>query len=84
MNAKRAYFLPAVVVSVGTLMALSFTGLAAISVGRDPNGISGRVIKAFESLRDSSDIGRPTTAAAGTPAAVFIAEEGESLVGVAR
>jgi branched-chain amino acid transport system permease protein len=55
------------------------TGLAAISVGRDPNGIAGRIsglIEAFRSTRPT----RPVGAAAGTPAAAFIAEEGDSLV----
>lgn len=64
------------------------TGLAAVSVGRDPNGIAGRVFGAFERLRTTRPpSAMPTTtptASGGTPAAVFIAEEGEGLVAATR
>jgi branched-chain amino acid transport system permease protein len=60
------------------------TGLAAISVGRDPNGISGRLTNVIELFRASRPTSRPTATNAGTPAAVFMAEEGGGLVGVTR
>jgi branched-chain amino acid transport system permease protein len=55
------------------------TGLAAVSVGRDPNGFGGRVAQAAEKLRETLGLNRrqPTVAvpAQGT-AAVFLEEEG--------
>jgi branched-chain amino acid transport system permease protein len=56
------------------------TGLAAISVGRDPNGISGRLTNILELFRASRPKSRPNATFAGTPAAAFMAEEGDSLV----
>lgn len=56
------------------------TGLAAISVGRDPNGISGRLTNIIELFRASRPKSGPAATIAGTPAAAFIAEEGDSLV----
>jgi branched-chain amino acid transport system permease protein len=60
------------------------TGLAAISVGRDPNGISGRIANVIEMFRssrpDKTSLGTMAGTTAGTPAAAFIAEEGDSLV----
>jgi branched-chain amino acid transport system permease protein len=64
-------------------MQYILTGLAAVSVGRDPNGISGRISGALEQFR-STRPNRPVGAAAGTPAAAFIAEEGDTLVSAAR
>jgi branched-chain amino acid transport system permease protein len=57
------------------------TGLAAVSVGRDPNGISGRIANVIELFRAAKPTKPAAPAAAGTAAAAFIAEEGESLVG---
>jgi len=60
------------------------TGLAAISVGRDPNGIAGRFTDVIERVRSA---GRPQPqfmTAAGSPAAVFMSEEGEGLVSTAQ
>jgi branched-chain amino acid transport system permease protein len=57
------------------------TGLAAISVGRDPNGIAGRISGVIEQFRAAAKPQQPVATGAGTPAAAFIAEEGESLVG---
>jgi branched-chain amino acid transport system permease protein len=59
------------------------TGLAAISVGRDPNGISGRISNVLELFRAAGKK-PPIDTAAGTPAAAFIAEEGESLASAAH
>jgi branched-chain amino acid transport system permease protein len=59
------------------------TGLAAISVGRDPNGISGRISNVLELFRAAGKAA-PISTTAGTPAAAFIAEEGESLAGAAN
>jgi branched-chain amino acid transport system permease protein len=56
------------------------TGLAAISVGRDPNGISGRIANVIELFRAARPSSRPDATIAGTPAAAFLAEEGDSLV----
>jgi branched-chain amino acid transport system permease protein len=56
------------------------TGLAAVSVGRDPNGISGRLASVLEAFRSTRPTKPVVTATAGTPAAAFIAEEGEGLV----
>jgi branched-chain amino acid transport system permease protein len=56
------------------------TGLAAISVGRDPNGFGGRIAGLLNLFRASHPDAHQTVAAAGTPAAVFIAEEGETVV----
>jgi branched-chain amino acid transport system permease protein len=56
------------------------TGLAAISVGRDPNGISGRLTNILELFRAARPKSRPDAGLAGTPAAAFMAEEGDSLV----
>jgi branched-chain amino acid transport system permease protein len=60
------------------------TGIAAISVGRDPNGISGRITNVIELFRAAGPQRGSTAAIAGTPAAAFIAEEGDSLVGAGR
>jgi branched-chain amino acid transport system permease protein len=60
------------------------TGLAAISVGRDPNGISGRLTNVLELFRASRQDSRPSATNPGTPAAVFLAEEGGRLVGITR
>jgi branched-chain amino acid transport system permease protein len=61
------------------------TGLAAVSVGRDPNGIMGRISGVIEQFRVVTQQSKPTaggvTPHVGTPAAAFIAEEGEPLVG---
>jgi branched-chain amino acid transport system permease protein len=63
-------------------MQYILTGLAAISVGRDPNGIAGRISAVIEQFRAASKPKQTAVATgAGTPAAAFIAEEGESLVG---
>src|SRR5947209_948025 len=66
--------------SLGNLQFL-LTGLAAISVGRDPNGIGGRISAVAERFRRSPDTSTPDipTRASG-PAAVFLEEEA-SLVG---
>ena len=56
------------------------TGLAAISIGRQPNGISGHIANVIELFRSARPRSGPTEAIAGTPAAAFIAEEGGSLV----
>jgi branched-chain amino acid transport system permease protein len=57
------------------------TGLAAVSVGRDPNGIAGRLTGILELFRGARKTAAPvSTTTAGTPAAAFIAEEGDSLV----
>jgi branched-chain amino acid transport system permease protein len=69
--------------SIGTAQYL-LTGLAAITIGRDPNGFGGRIARIGERYR--AGWGTPTAlpAPAGTPAAVFIAEEGEVVVGASR
>ena len=68
---------------LGNLQYL-LTGLAAISVGRDPNGIGGRIADLAARVRDIWSPQRPgvvpAAAIAGTPAAVFMAEEGDQLV----
>ena len=71
---------------LGNLQFL-LTGLAAISVGRDPNGMGGRIADAADKLRDmfgyqvkSSSGALPAGSVAGTPAAVFMEEEGGQLV----
>jgi branched-chain amino acid transport system permease protein len=56
------------------------TGLAAISIGRQPNGISGHISNVIEMFRAARPRPGPSSAIAGTPAAAFIAEEGDSLV----
>src|SRR3954453_14974414 len=73
---------------IGNLNYL-LTGLAAISVGRDPNGVGGRIADGATKLREifgfqvkGTDLG--VTAIAGTPAAVFIEEEGGQLVSAGR
>jgi branched-chain amino acid transport system permease protein len=61
------------------------TGLAAISVGRDPNGLGGRIAGVIEDFRTGQsrrEVAIRVTA--GTPAAVFIAEEGDSVVSAAH
>lgn len=60
------------------------TGLAAISIGRDPNGISGRIANLIELLRLPGPSATASAGVAGTPAEVFIAEEGDSLVSAAH
>jgi branched-chain amino acid transport system permease protein len=57
------------------------TGLAAVSVGRDPNGIAGRISGVIEQFRTAQGAKPAVTTGAETPAAAFIAEEGESLAG---
>ena len=57
------------------------TGIAAVSVGRDPNGIGGRIAQAASYLRKSFGMEpKPAFVAtgpvAGTAAAVFLEEEG--------
>ncbi|HEX3707281.1 MAG TPA: ABC transporter permease [Mycobacteriales bacterium] len=64
---------------VGQLQ-FTLTGLAAISVGRGPNGIVGRVAKLGEWLRPQSDELPPELASssdAGTAGSVFFTEEQE-------
>src|SRR3954469_19758255 len=61
------------------------TGIAAISVGRDPNGIGGRIAQGADHVRRAfgwtpKPAFVPTSAVAGTPAAVFLEEEGGHLV----
>ena len=61
------------------------TGIAAVSVGRDPNGMGGRIAQGAEKLRDLLGMKRPApsveaTHAQGGAGAVFLEEEG-SLVG---
>jgi len=61
------------------------TGIAAVSVGRDPNGIGGRIAEVAEWMRNRLGWTHkpafvPSGAVAGTPAAVFLEEEGR-LVG---
>jgi branched-chain amino acid transport system permease protein len=63
-----------------------FTGLAAISVGRDPNGIGGRIASALERLRPPQLEVLPVAAARteeGTAGSVFFHED-EELAGAAR
>jgi branched-chain amino acid transport system permease protein len=62
-------------------MQYILTGLAAISVGRDPNGIAGRFSDVIEQFRAAQRPKPTVQSGAGTPAAAFIAEEGENLVG---
>jgi branched-chain amino acid transport system permease protein len=57
------------------------TALAAISAGRNPNGIMGQISDVIEQFRAASKPKQTAASQAGTPAAAFIAEEGESLVG---
>src|SRR3954453_7743858 len=57
------------------------TGIAAVSVGRDPNGIGGRIAQGAEWVRDAVGMRRPQPSVAavptqGTAAAVFLEEEG--------
>ena len=59
--------------SIGDLQYL-LTGLAAISVGRDPNGIGGRIATIAERLRPSESPMADMPRATG-PAAVFLEEE---------
>jgi branched-chain amino acid transport system permease protein len=61
-------------------MQYLLTGLAAVSVGRDPNGVAGRISGVLERFRTSATRRNTAVAIAGTPAAAFIAEEGEPLV----
>jgi branched-chain amino acid transport system permease protein len=70
------------VLRLGSLQYL-LTGFAAISVGRDPNGIAGRIAGVLEQFRTTAS-GPHGTTAAGTPAAAFIAEDGDSLVSAAQ
>jgi branched-chain amino acid transport system permease protein len=56
------------------------TGLAAISVGRDPNGISGRIANLIELVRASRPKSGSAPTVTGTPAAAFLAEGGDGLV----
>ena len=60
----------------------TLTGLAAISVGRDPNGIGGRIARLIDMFRPAQDMavvpGLATSSAEdGTVGAVFFAEEEE-------
>jgi branched-chain amino acid transport system permease protein len=59
--------------SIGDMQYL-LTGLAAISVGRDPNGIGGRIASVAERLRPSESPMADLPRATG-PAAVFLEEE---------
>ncbi len=57
-----------------------FTGLAAVSVGRDPNGFGGKISQLAELLpfgkrATTSTVTLPASTAAGTPAAAFISSE---------
>src|SRR3954451_7471714 len=57
------------------------TGIAAVSVGRDPNGIGGRIAQGAEWVRDAVGMRRPHPGVGaiptqGTAAAVFLEEEG--------
>jgi hypothetical protein len=57
------------------------TGIAAVSVGRDPNGFGGRVAQGAAYLRNLLGMNPrpafvPTGAVEGTTAAVFLEEEG--------
>jgi branched-chain amino acid transport system permease protein len=56
------------------------TGIAAVSVGRDPNGLGGRIAQGAEKLRELLGLNRrePTVTAASArgAGAVFIEEEG--------
>jgi branched-chain amino acid transport system permease protein len=61
------------------------TGIAAISVGRDPNGIGGRIAQAAALIRKQLGWApKPafvsSSVIAGTPASVFLEEEGGQLV----
>jgi branched-chain amino acid transport system permease protein len=61
------------------------TGIAAVSVGRDPNGIGGRIAQGGEALRkvmgwDRKPLSVPTGSVEGTAAAVFLHEEESQLV----
>jgi branched-chain amino acid transport system permease protein len=65
---------------LGNLQYL-LTGLAAISVGRDPNGIGGRIADAAAKLREMFGMtpkppAVPVSSVAGTPAAAFLEEDG--------
>jgi branched-chain amino acid transport system permease protein len=62
------------------------TGLAAISVGRDPNGLGGRIAQIAEDFRAGQQTRHNVVppASPGTPAAVFLAEEGEGIVSAAH
>jgi branched-chain amino acid transport system permease protein len=64
-----------------TRLQYPLTGLAAISVGRDPNGIAGRISAVIEQFRSAAKPKAAVSTEAGTPAAAFIAEEGDNLVG---
>jgi branched-chain amino acid transport system permease protein len=57
------------------------TGIAAVSVGRDPNGIGGRIAQGCEWVRGAVGMRRPQAIVGGVPAqgtaaAVFLEEEG--------
>src|SRR4051794_31477631 len=57
------------------------TGIAAVTVGRDPNGIGGRIADLCAYVRSSVGMAPkpafiPSSTVAGTPAAVFMEEEG--------
>jgi branched-chain amino acid transport system permease protein len=61
------------------------TGIAAISVGRDPNGIGGRIAQAAALIRKQlcwapKPAFVSSSVIAGTPASVFLEEEGGQLV----
>jgi len=60
--------------SLGNLQYL-LTGLAAVSVGRDPNGIGGRIATVAERLRPSRSPLAELMPEATGPAAVFMEEE---------
>jgi hypothetical protein len=60
--------------------ALTSTGLAAISVGRDPNGFGGKIARLIERVRPHPDELPEELAATsdeGTVGSVFYAEEQE-------
>jgi branched-chain amino acid transport system permease protein len=56
------------------------TGIAAVSVGRDPNGMGGRIAQGAEKLREMLGLNRRDPTVTPTPAqgagAVFLEEEG--------
>lgn len=63
------------------------TGLAAIAVGRDPNGLGGRIAGIAEQLRSRFSPPPPPRVVAAQPGstgAIFLEEEGDSLVGAGR
>jgi branched-chain amino acid transport system permease protein len=66
--------------SLGNLQFL-LTGLAAISVGRDPNGIGGRISAIADRFRRPADTSAPDVPTRATGAAAVFLDEEASLVG---